>query len=148
MARLRLTRLHAAQGAAKKDYRDKSVCRYYLEGMCPCDLFVNTVRCSARCGGATLSAAAEGADASRRGRGAQKMSLGECPNMHSAALRVRAPARLCLAAASLGNSHAFRRCFPPLRRRRTKRTKLPAKSTSSRTCGHVPIWRRRGFGSA
>ena len=33
-----------AQGAAKKDYRDKSVCRYYLEGMCPCDLFVNTAR--------------------------------------------------------------------------------------------------------
>ena len=26
------------------DYRDKSVCRYFLEGLCPCELFVNTVR--------------------------------------------------------------------------------------------------------
>jgi hypothetical protein len=38
-----------AQGAAKKDYRDKSVCRLYLEGMCPCDLFVNTARAPASC---------------------------------------------------------------------------------------------------
>ncbi len=34
------------QGAALKDYRDKSVCRLFLEGLCPCDLFVNTVRCA------------------------------------------------------------------------------------------------------
>ena len=53
-----------AQGAAKKDYRDKSVCRYYLEGMCPCDLFVNTVRC----GGGRRRSKAGTLSARRRGR--------------------------------------------------------------------------------
>ena len=53
-----------AQGAAKKDYRDKSVCRYYLEGMCPCDLFVNTVRC----GGGWRRSKAGTLSARRRGR--------------------------------------------------------------------------------
>ena len=56
--------------------------------MCPCDLFVNTVRGGGRrrqnpkCRSQALTrhhAAAR----------AQKMSLGDCPNMHSAALRVR-----------------------------------------------------------
>ena len=37
----------AVQGGTKLEYRDKSVCRYYLEGLCPCELFVNTVRSSA-----------------------------------------------------------------------------------------------------
>ena len=35
-------RLHKQGGTT--DYRDKSVCRYFLEGLCPCELFVNTVR--------------------------------------------------------------------------------------------------------
>ena len=41
--RASLTPLLPLQAGAK-DYRDRIVCRHYLEGLCPHDLFVNTVR--------------------------------------------------------------------------------------------------------
>ena len=48
-----------AAGGAKLDYTDPKVCRHYLEGLCPCELFVNTVRAAAQRAG-------------RGGRGAAK----------------------------------------------------------------------------
>jgi hypothetical protein len=102
------------------------VCRLFLEGLCPCDLFVNTVRAS--CGGA-LRANALATLTLRRGgvvrcagapltrRAPQKMSLGECTNMHSLALRVRemrrcwrGAARVALARVRFALQHTHRAC--------------------------------------
>ena len=81
----------------------------------------SSIRCAARRpgGDATLSAAGEGADASPRGLRAQKMSLGECPNMHSAALRVR------------GRCMRPERCRSALRRPRQFSRLPPLRSTAA-----------------